>query len=263
MRAFPYFLFAIMAVTSIASANEGTPGQLVGAWVPSKIGPISGAFIYAFDANAGPPPYRGGARRVANSVATTGDNGKFTMKLPEGSYYLSAWKKSGDNPGPPNEGELHGLSRNKKGEPIKYRIKGGETTDVGSLHFGSNFKPPAPQTAADLTGIDGTIKTPEGTPISDAVVMVYNDPNMQGKPSYVGRRTGKDGHYLVQVDQEGTYYVSVRNDYGIGRPESGDAVGLYGKGTAEPVTVKKQTLTKGIDICLGQFIDHRPQDASK
>jgi hypothetical protein len=95
--------------------------------------------------------------------------------------------------------------------------------------------------------------------LPNAVVQVYANPETQGKPIYVSHKTGKDGKYVVQLDQEGTYFVAIRAGYGGGRPRTGDMRGVYGGETAQPVTVRKQSVTEGIDIRIGQFVDKRPE----
>jgi len=250
----------ILLWTSTVNADENVSGRISGAWIPRKIGPISGGLIYAFNTNSGPPPLRERSRRVPEAVVKTDVEGKFILELPEGTYYLSALKKiDGDVPGPPQEGDLHGLSRDGKGRPIKYTVKRGKTTDIGILRRASAFKAPAIKMSAGMTAITGILKASDGTPLADAVVQIYADQEIQGKPVYVSQKTGKDGRYIVQIEQEGTYFVAIRAGYGGGRPQAGDIRGIYGGETAQPVTVKKRSVTKVIDIQAGQFVDNRPE----
>jgi hypothetical protein len=193
-------------------------------------------------------------------VGKTDEKGKFSIELAEGTYYLSAQKKVGsDVPGPPQDGDLSGVIRDKKGEPIKYTVKRGKTTNIGILRKATVFKSPTIKTTEGMTAISGVVKTIDGSPLANVVVHVYDNQETKAKPNFVSNKTGKDGKYMVQVDQEGTYFVTVRAVNSGGRPKNGDIFGSYGGETAQPVTVKKQSVTNGIDIQIGQFVDKRPE----
>ena len=251
-------VFVVLLWTSGAIADESVTGRITGAWVPHTIGPIAGGMVYAFNTNSGPPPTIEGSRRVPDGVAITNDKGEFSLELAEGTYYLSTWKKAGGPaPGPPQDGDLHALSRDEHGEPVKYTVKRGMAADDVILRQASVFKSPAIKTSAGMTAITGTIKTPEGAPLPDAVVQVYANQEIKGKPTFVSYKTGKDGTYIVQVDQEGTYFLTVRTGYSAGRPQSGEVIGIYGGETVQPVIVKKKSVTNNIDIQIGQFVDNR------
>lgn len=253
-----FLLVLLWASTVIATDNVS--GRITGAWIPYKIGPISGGKIYAFNINAGPSPQRDRPTRVPDGVALTNAEGKFTLELAEGTYYLSTRKNlSGDAPGPPQEGDLYGLIRDGKGELVRYTVKRGKTTDIGILRQASVFKSRALKYPADMTAITGTVKTFDGTPVAGAVVQVYDNGDVKGKPLYVSQQTGKDGQYVVQVGTEGTYFLSSRGGHGGGRLRAGDLLGVYGGDAAKPVMVKKHGITKDIDIQVGQFVDNRPE----
>lgn len=244
--------------SSTVIASENVSGGIAGAWIPPNIGPIADGIIYAFNTSAGPPPDIDGSRRVPDGIALTNDQGKFSLELAEGTYYLSSWKKAaGPAPGPPQDGDLHALSRDDKGAPVKYTVKRGLTTDNVILRQASVFKSPTINISTGMTAITGTLKTFDGAPIADAIVQVYANQEVRGKPSYVSYKTGKDGKYVVKIDQEGTYYITVRARYSGGRPENGEPLGFYGGEAAQPVVVKKQSVTKDIDIQVGQFVDNK------
>jgi hypothetical protein len=252
--------FLLLLWTSTVIASENVSGRITGAWIPHNIGPISGGVIYAFNTNSGPPPRRERFLRAPDALATTNAEGKFSLELAEGTYYLSTRKKSdGNAPGPPQDGDLYGHIYDEKGELIKFTVKRGMTTDIGILRQASVFKSRATNISAGMTAITGMVTAPDGSPLADAVVQVYDNQEIKGKPLYVSQKTGKDGKYIVQVGQEGTYFVTIRAGYGGGRPQDGDLMGIYGGEKAKPVLVKKQSVTKGIDIQAGQFVDNRPE----
>ncbi|NVN98007.1 MAG: hypothetical protein HXX17_01695 [Geobacteraceae bacterium] len=222
------------------------------------MGPISGGIIYAFNTDSGSPPDIDGSRHLPDALALTDSEGKFSLRLPAGTYYLTSWKKAaGPAPGPPEEGDLHALSRDEKGSPVKYTVKSGVITDHVVLRQATVFKSPAVRITDGVTAITGTLTTFEGTPLADAFVQVYINEDVKGKPCYVSYKTGKDGKFIVKIDHEGAYYLAVRANYGVGRPVNGEILGIYGGEMASPVNVKDKSVTSGIDIKVGQFIDNK------
>lgn len=252
-------LLLIQLSVTAANAYETVPGRLTGAWIPPQTGPIVGGRIYAFNVNSGPPPQRGRSLRLPDAISATNDQGKFTLELAEGSYYLSIRKQSDkDAPGPPQEGDLYGLSFDDNAKPIEYTVKSGKTTDLGVLRRATVYKARTIEIPKGVTAITGVVKNIDGSPLANKRILVYENPELSGKPVFASHTTGKDGKYIVQVDQEGTYFISARSENSSGRPIAGEIIGIYGGEKARPVTVKKQNVTSGIDIQTGQFIDNRP-----
>jgi hypothetical protein len=258
-RGFLVFFFVLLWC-SVAIADGNDSGRITGAWVPRNIGPITNGLIYLFNANLGPPPKTDRFfRRIPDAVGKTTEDGKFIIELANGSYYLSVQKKvGGDLPGPPQDGDLSGVIRDKRGNPIIYKIKSGKITDIGMIRQATVYKTPFIKLTKGMTAITGVVKADDGLPLADAVVLVYDNPTINGKPNFISHKTGRDGKYIVQVDHEGTYYVTIRAVNGGGRPQPGDMVGSYGGETAKPVTVKMLNVTKGVDIQVRHFADKRP-----
>jgi hypothetical protein len=248
--------------TSVALSDENVAGHLVGAWIPGSAGPVAGGLIYVFNSNLGPSPQLDRFFiRMPDALGLTNEEGKFSFELAEGSYFLALQKKAGGNvPGPPQDGDVSGVLRNEKGEPIKYMVERGKTTDIGILRFSAVYKSPTIKITKGMTAITGVVKAIDGSPLADAVVLVYDNPEIRSKPNFLSHKTGKDGKYIVQVDAEGTYFVTARSVNNSGRPKTGDIVGVYGGDAALPVTVKKQSVATGIDIQVREYVDPRPEN---
>ncbi len=253
-------IILIVIWSSAAVAGENVTGRIAGSWVPPDFGPISNGLIYAFDATSGVPPHRDRPLHSPVGIAVTDAAGKFSLELPEGTYYLSTRKQThGDMPGPPQEGDLYGLVRDQKGEFMKFTVKRGETTDVGVLRRATVYKARGIKLSEGTTAIVGVVKTVDGTPLADAVVLVYDNSDVKRKPDFVSRVTGKDGKYVVRVDRGGTFFLTARTvDEKGGRPKAGGLVGVYGGETMRPVTVEEHKLVEGIDIEVHPFVDKRP-----
>ncbi|WP_214171585.1 carboxypeptidase-like regulatory domain-containing protein [Geoanaerobacter pelophilus] len=258
-----YCLLLLILLASVLSAKAEVQGsgKITGAWIAPPKGPIAGALVYAFNAESGPPPTPERYWRVPDGMAVTDNNGKFSLDLPDGTYYLGTLKKpKGNQPGPPADGDLYFFSRDAKGAPKKYVVTGGSSLSAGTFRKAEPFKTPAIKITDGITAITGTVKGDDGVPVAGVMVLAYLNEEMTGRPLFVSFRTGKDGRYLLQVDQAGTYYLKIRSSYGGGRPHSGDILGKYGGETPIPVQVGNNIITKGIDITVERFEDMRPEE---
>lgn len=241
-----------------STAAGGVTGRLTGAWIPLDSPPVSGGQVYAFRTAAGPPK-RDRALHPPDGVATTNAHGKFTMDLPDGTYYLSVRKQPGKAaPGPPRDGELYGLIYGQDGKLNEYIVKRGETTDAGVLRRATPYKSRPVATPDGVTAISGMIRGSDGSPAADAVVHVYETPDTRGKPRYISRKTGNDGNYVVVLEKEGTYFLIARTEHERGRPGNAGTAGALAGSAAREVTVQKQG-AKGIDISMGKTVNSRPQ----
>jgi hypothetical protein len=252
-------LILILSAASVV-AEEQVSGEISGAWITPKEGPIIEAMVYAFNAASGPPPLPEQYWRVPFDIGFTDVKGNFSMKVAVGTYYLGTLKKAaGNKPGPPEDGDLFFFSRDEKGVPKKYTVSSGNPLDVGVFRESAQFKVPAVKITDGITAITGIVKEPDGAPVAGVMVFAYHEPEMTGRPLFVSFRTGKDGKYLLQLSEKGVYYLKSRNFYGGGRPSSGDIFGKYGGETPIPVNVNNKAVTKGIDITVERFVDKRPQ----
>ena len=259
MKRYLSAVFIVLLAATASEAAENAAGRLTGAWVPPDIGPVSGGMIYAFNTNSGPPPRQDRSLRLPDAIAVTDADGRFSLELDEGTYYLSTRKQyQGETPGPPQEGDLYGLVRDQHGNLSAFAVKSGRTTDIGVVQRATVFKPRAAALPVGAIGISGTIKTADGKPMADAIVLVYDNPQIRDKPSYASHKTGSDGKYTVLVDRKGTYFAAVHAANGTGRPQDGDPYGVYGGETAAPIRVGKNRITTGINILVGPFVPKRP-----
>jgi hypothetical protein len=220
--------------------------------------PLSWGQIMFYDVLTGPPPIPEKYERTPDISRNMDADGKFSVVLPEGKYYMGAVKRlSGDKLGPPQKGDYVFRSLNEKGRPRDYVVKGDQVLDVGV------FTEAFPLTEEDLskrrvtTAIEGTIVNSEWLPVEGAVVVAFVEPIIGTKPLFVSNKSGKDGKYVLPL-AEGTYYLRVRNSFAAGPPEPGQIVGYYGEGTPAPVPVKECEILKGIDFQVVVFRGRGP-----
>ena len=86
--------------------------------------PLPGAIVSFFNTASGPPPILGTVRRVPDMVTRTNQDGKFSVKLLPGSYFMGALvRQKGGGIGPPRPGEKFYFAHDKEGNLRSFDIK--------------------------------------------------------------------------------------------------------------------------------------------
>ena len=253
-RLIPLALACAVTLGSAWASAEESRGTLTGRLLMKGGKPMAGGTVFLFAAEAGPPPAPERYWRVPDEVMTLDAAGRFTMELPPGSYHVGGVKREKEQEiGPPRAGDHFLTSRDEQGEPRAFTVRGGETTDIGSLGEATPFDTALIKKREGASGIEGTIADPAGKPVAGALVFAYPTPDMSGKPLFVSDRTGGDGRYLLRVSEGGRYFLKVRDVYGGGPPAEGAVMGVYGDSAPQPLMVKTGILTPQADIRVIRF----------
>lgn len=256
-----YFLVAavLFCMSTAVFAEDVRTGTITGKMMVKNGGPLANGVVFFFNEASGPPPSPEKYWRVPDEIVGTDGEGNFKAVLVEGKYYLGASKrKSGQEVGPPQEGDYFLPVMEEKGVSKAFRVDKGKMADIGTIAEAVPFSRATIKTKNDITAIEGTITDAEGKPLERAMVFAFLTPAMVGKPLFVSERTGKDGKYLLRVNQGGGYYLKIRDVYGGGAPKVGEIMGGYGQDKPMPVTVKTGTTVKGIDIKGVRFLGRGP-----
>ena len=252
-------LFLLFCTAVFCFAAEGERGTLSGKWITKDQGPMAGGQVLLFNAASGPPPSSSKHLRIPDAGTAIDREGKFSVKIPAGNYYLVMRNRvNPESAGPPEEGDPQYYARLKNGQPKTFVVKAGKSTNIGTVTVAVPFKKEKLTSTEGLTGIEGTV-TENAAPVAGARVLAYNSPAMQGRPLYASDKTGADGRYFLSVTKPGTYYLKARTHYGGGKPVDGELMGGYG--TSEnpgSVTVENGKISKGIDISVQKFSARQP-----
>jgi hypothetical protein len=251
------FSFILLLLAIPIFAEEIETGWISGQIMIKGDGPMSNGMVVFFNAETGPPPAPDKYLRIPDEVGDLDEEGKFRMELPVGKYYMGAIKRmSGEQIGPPQDGDYFFISRDQEGIPVAYIIEKGKSLSVGVISEAVPFKRTV---AENITGISGTITDLTGKPVEGAIVFAYITETMTGLPPFTSYRTGPDGKYLIRVDKGGKYYLRVRDVYGGGPPVAGAVMGGYGEEAPVPVEVKTGEVTQGIDIKVIRHLEIGPK----
>ncbi len=251
-----FLVFSMTAVTGFS--QEVKKGLITGKLMIKDGGPMSDGKVFFFNAESGPPPSPERYWRVPDQIVDMDSEGRFSVELPEGKYYLGAIKRASRKEiGPPRDGEMFFASRDESGKPKEYVIKKGEKMDIGVVSGATPFK--RPPITDKISAIEGTVVFRDGKPAEGALVFAYTSPTMVGKPIFVSERTGKDGRYELRVSGGGKFYLKVRDIYGGGPPVEGAIIGSYAEAAPIPVSVMTGETTRGIDIKVIRFEGRGPK----
>ena len=142
--AFP--LGALSAATPGGAAAAGKTGTISGQFLTTGGDPLGGGMVYFFKVAVSPPPSYEKYWRVPDFMKPLDSEGKFTVILPEGDYYMGAIKRlSGKAVGPPREGDYFFISAGDNDMPLAYSVKSTAPVDLGKIAKASPFKRSAGQ----------------------------------------------------------------------------------------------------------------------
>ncbi|UFS70322.1 carboxypeptidase-like regulatory domain-containing protein [Geomonas sp. RF6] len=259
---------AAVAITPPSAPQRPVqPAEMKGSTVTGRIlidgqTPLDGGVVYFFNAATGPAPAHDRYWRVPDFMKQLDEAGRFSLKLPEGSYYLGAVKRlSGRLVGPPQEGDYYFTSVDEKGDPVRYQVKVPGDMDLGSLSGAQPFKSGGTGYRKGITAVEGTVVSEEGKPVRDALVFAYRSAETVGRPLYTSYPSSPNGRFLLRVGEGGTYYLKVRSVYGGSAPVAGEVVGNIGQKESQAVTVKKGELVKGVVVKAKRFAGRGPGSA--
>ncbi len=244
--------------TDPAGGKAPEKGVISGTVVIKGQGPLSGGQVMLYNAASGPAPDPDKYERTPDLARPIGEDGRFSVELPAGTYYLRAVKRlSGERIGPPEAGDYIFRATDEKGMPREFRVEAGKSLDIGTGEAVPLLKTAKSSTHAVTTAIEGIIVDPTGNPVPDVIIVAFLKPAVQSKPLFVSDKTGKNGTYVLRV-APGTYYLRARNMFASGPPEPGQIVGYYGEGAPAPVTVKEGEIVKNVNFTVILFPGRGP-----
>ena len=224
------FVLSLFApLTFLANGEEAKkegPGTASGQVFDEAGSPLPGGVVSFFNAENGVAPLIAGMHRIPDMVGRMGPEGRFSLKLKPGSYYMGALiiTDPGRGPGPPRAGEKFYYARDDKGDLREIAIGTGEEKDFGQVVVAPPDTFPA---AKNLVTVQGRLlMDKEGIPFAGGVVLVKTNMNKQ-RPDFVSPRTDEAGRYEIKLPADTPYFLLGR-ERAVGRPAPGTYVGTYG-----------------------------------
>ena len=215
--------------------------------------PMSNAVAVLFDESQGPPPALDQYWRVPDLIIPLASDGKFSLQVVPGTYYLQiAQKRPESEIGPPRDSEYLYFHRGKGGNAEGIRIEAGSHRDLGKV-VALLWTPDVARQARGGTSIAGQVLDQDGKPVVRAIVFAFLNQAASGRPTFVSERTGNDGTFILRVHDGGTFYLKVRSQLGGGRPGAGEYQNVTNEFKPEPVTLKKGEQRSGLVLKVKPF----------
>lgn len=229
-------------------ANGSAHGTLVGQFMENDTTPLAHGKLFIYDKAMGPPSTDRHVR-VPDYIFDLDQNGGFTQVLPAGTYYFTARKKSDMvSIGPPGEGQLIYFRMDAAHKIQPFTVRAGKTTDTGVVSSSVPRRRNLGTHEQGTTLVKGVVIDADGAPVEGAVIFVYTNPDILNKAYHVSEKTGKDGVFLLRVNNAGDYYLRVRGNYGGGVPKEGEIVNIRDPKELTRISVKKDETLTGVTI---------------
>jgi hypothetical protein len=131
----PFFLLALPLVcqAQVPGFMKEQMGTLSGQVVNDAGQPLKTGVVSFFNAAKAISPMVANMHRIPDMIGRMGPDGKFSVKLLPGSYFMGALiiNDPGRGPGPPREGETFYFARDDKGNLREFALGKKEDKDAG------------------------------------------------------------------------------------------------------------------------------------
>lgn len=260
-------LFFFRLVTTAFAGDGAAPAVVVAEDLPATISgqvmvddkkPMARGMVLLFDGRTGPPPSLGRYWRVPDLITPLDAEGRFSLEVAPGTYYIQSARKNPDGEiGPAYEKEYLYFHGDADGNALPLVVGSGSRLALGQLKA-FLWSPDMIMRDKGITAVEGVVVDFDGNPVERAVVLAYYNPVGQGRPVFISDRTDRNGRYQLRTDAGGTFYLKVRSVVGGGKPTSGEYLNTTKEFEPVMVTLKKNEKLKGITLKVMKFA--RPTD---
>ena len=197
--------------------------------------PLANVLLAFFLDSKGLPAIPGGMGRIPDSLSRTDAEGKFTVKLRQGSYYLGVLQRGPDERlGPPRPGETFYFADDGQGKLRHLSITDFKQVDHGRIDCSPASIFTAEEERFTAEGI--ILEGEGGGPVAGAMVLAKKGDQKIRRPDYFSEPTGKDGKFSINLPPGDTYYLIARKLITGTRPNPGESIGKLGTESAGDTT---------------------------
>jgi len=232
----------ILPFVTATAAPQSINGLGIRGRVLKEGEPVSGAIVAVFlDAT---DDFHG---LPFQETAPTGADGEYYLDVGPGKYFVLARSRSmaGTFQGPLLKGDLSGFYPHN---PVILRSGDGLMLDIPMVRVN---RPRGSGTLAPGESIivQGEVTTITGEAAAGVRVVLYNIPEMLGRPVFISSPTDENGSYRLEVSRDGRFYAAARSV--IGRPpETGELMGFYDGTEDHSLLLKMGDRLEGVDIVV-------------
>ncbi len=196
------FLLLAAVMTTFVIAEEAA--QLNGTITDVEGSPVQGAMLYVYNNTD--------VRRTADFISSPADQqGRFSIHVPAGKYWVVARVKKGEDYGPLMPGDKH------SGDPVEIDLisAGTEELDfvVADLKDAIRMKKEAMDRPFKITG---RIIDKHGEPLTNAYAIANRSSEVGRIPDYISAWTDERGRFTLYIP-DGTYFLGGAMEFPPGR----------------------------------------------
>lgn len=181
----------------------------------------------------------------------TDQEGRYSLDLPPGTYYIVARKRmSGQPTGPLAPGDFYSEHQRIVTSVVEGKIS---VVDLPVVPMTAPmfFKKEVVERKTD-TGIRGVLVDRSGNPVPGGFGMAYTDAQMQRLPDYASTLSDAEGRFTIYLPEGGSFYLAGRI-HAWDMPQPGEPYGKFGGESPQMVVVKEGSFVEGIRIELEPF----------
>lgn len=228
------FLVLLLAVFVLPVVGQAVPGFMLArmgtmegqVFVDGK--PAKEVLLTFFMADKGLPPIaNGGMGRIPDMISRADAEGRFSLQLLEGSYYLGILFRPMDGqPGPPRKGERFYFADDGHGKLRKLPIADFKKSEQGRIDCSL---PTVFTEVEDHFTVEGVVLRGGGAnePLENALVLAKKSATAM-RPEYFSPETGKDGKFSINLPPGETFYLLARASITGSKPNPGEDIGKLG-----------------------------------
>ena len=196
--------------------------------------PLANNLLAFFNVNKGLPPIAGQGGRAPDARTYSDQEGKFSLRLSLGSYYVGVLRRGPEEPlGPPRQGELYYFAGSGEGKLRRISLESRSAFDSGVIEVAlpENFLD-----TEDYFVVSGEVVNGAGDnePYQGAMVTAKYGNTSRYRPDYVSRPTGADGKFSLRLPPGKSFILLARSSITGNKPKPGDDIGKYGANSFEP-----------------------------
>lgn len=174
-----------------------------------------------------PPVSAGGMGRIPDMLERADEEGRFSVKLQQGSYYMGVlFRAFEDRPGPPRKGEKFYFANDGQDKLRRMPIADFQKVEIGRIDCSL---PTVFKEEEDHFAVEGVVLRGEGSeqPVADAMVLAKRTAEAM-RPEYISGITDQDGKFSIKLPPGQTFYLVARASITGARPNPGEDIGKLG-----------------------------------
>lgn len=193
----------------VSAAQEVGAATITGRMLMKDGTPISGGVVIIYDLqNGSPPAPEKYYFRPPDYGRDINNDGSFHMVLPQGTYNIGAIKRQDGRRGPPGEGDLFFILKDKDLKLLPVEIPAKGLIELGDIAAGKIHRPVS-DPLIPLAIVSGTVRDKQGKPVIDVTVAAVPVHQRIKNALYFSQDTGREGTFKLKLPSGRIYILGI------------------------------------------------------